>query len=94
MQRDPCAASHGIHHEPASIGVPATNVELERVVAEHRFRQDLYYRLGVIIMRLPPLRERRGDVALLVEQFLRASSQRRGRSVSITPPAVTGAVWD
>ena len=69
--------------------VAATNVDLERAVAEHRFRQDLYYRLGVIIMRLPPLRERRGDVALLVDQFLRASSHRRGRSVSITPAAIT-----
>ena len=40
-------------------------------------------------MRLPPLRERRGDVALLVDLFLRASSHRRGRSVSITPAAIT-----
>jgi DNA-binding NtrC family response regulator len=69
--------------------VAATNVDLERGVVEHRFRQDLYYRLSVIVIRLPPLRERRGDVGLLIEQFLRASSLRRGRSVTITPAAVT-----
>jgi len=68
--------------------IAATNVDLDRAVAEHRFRQDLFYRLSVIVIHLPPLRERRGDIPLLIDQFLRASSVRSGRTVTISPAAV------
>ena len=72
--------------------IAATNVDLDRAVAEHRFRQDLYYRLSVIVIHLPPLRERRGDIPLLIDQFLRASSIRSGRTVAISPAAVNALV--
>ncbi|MEZ4402525.1 MAG: sigma-54 dependent transcriptional regulator [Kofleriaceae bacterium] len=68
--------------------VAATNRELEDEVARGAFRQDLYYRLNVIEVRIPPLRQRREDVPLLVEHFLRRHSKDAGRTLTVSPAAM------
>ena len=69
--------------------VAATNVDLEREVASQRFRQDLFYRLSVIVIRVPALRERREDIPLLIQTFLQNACARAGRRVELSPAAVT-----
>jgi len=59
--------------------IAATNVDLQEAVEEKRFREDLYYRLNVARFKLPPLRERREDIPLLVDFFLSKYNQKMGR---------------
>ncbi len=65
--------------------VAATNVSLERAVEEGVFRADLYYRLNVVPIILPPLRERKDDIPLLFNHFLVKSNQRNGKDMKLTP---------
>jgi two-component system response regulator HydG len=74
--------------------IAATNVDLERAVAEKRFREDLYYRLRVIEIALPPLRARRDDIPLLAEHFLRRYAARNDKSLTGFEPAAMAALLD
>lgn len=68
--------------------VSATHHDLARAVQEGRFRQDLYYRLNVIELRIPPLRERREDLPALAQAILQRLAQRHGQA---TPPCLSPA---
>ena len=69
--------------------VAATNRDLEKAVQEGAFREDLYYRLNVFPVYLPPLRERRTDILLLAEYFLEKYSRENGKEITrISTPAI------
>ncbi|GAB4153397.1 MAG: sigma-54 dependent transcriptional regulator [Planctomycetota bacterium] len=68
--------------------IAATNADLKKAMEENRFRQDLYYRLNVISIEMPPLRDRRDDIPLLISHFLSDLNRRDGRSCSIEPEAL------
>ena len=74
--------------------VAATNRELRGAVARGEFRSDLYYRLQVLEVRLPPLRERLEDVPAIVEHGLREVARRLGRGVPTTSPSLHRALCD
>src|SRR5947209_613532 len=69
--------------------IAATNADLSKLMADNRFREDLYYRLNVITLTLPPLRRRREDIPLLVTHFLDKYSEENKRKVKdVTPDAM------
>jgi len=72
--------------------IAATNRDLRQMVADGRFQSDLFYRLNVIPIDIPPLRERRDDVEPLVHHFVRKHAQRTGRSVTGIDPAALAAL--
>jgi DNA-binding NtrC family response regulator len=66
--------------------IAATNADLERDVETGKFRADLFYRLNVIPVRIPPLRERKDDIPLLVEHFLKTYSETSGKPLKTISP--------
>ncbi|MEO8525987.1 MAG: sigma-54 dependent transcriptional regulator [Caldimonas sp.] len=66
--------------------IAASNHRLPQMVARGEFRQDLYFRLNVLTLELPPLRERRSDIALLAQHFMRRFSERHGRRIAAFSP--------
>ena len=76
----------------------ATNMDLEQLVREGRFREDLYYRINTVHIALPPLRERREDIVPLAERFIDQYAEKYHRAVSglddSAKPALEGARWN
>ncbi len=67
--------------------VAATNRDLERLMAEGTFREDLFYRLNIVGLEIPPLRRRKDDIPMLVDRFLRKFNAKMGRAVAGVSPA-------
>jgi formate hydrogenlyase transcriptional activator len=76
--------------------VPATNRDLEKMVADKEFRTDLYYRLNVFPIRIPPLRDRKEDISLLVSHFVQKFAKEKQKPIEAIPTAVMKELrtWD
>ena len=72
--------------------IAATNRDLKQMVQDRQFRSDLYYRLRVFPIQVPPLRERPGDIPLLVHHFVRKHARRIGRPIDTIPPETLEAL--
>ncbi|MSU20535.1 MAG: PEP-CTERM-box response regulator transcription factor [Pedosphaera sp.] len=72
--------------------ISATNVDLKKAMAEGKFREDLFYRLAVIVVRLPPLRDRSSDVPLLAQNFLKTFAAQNGKETPRLTVAALKAV--
>src|ERR1700684_2075972 len=72
--------------------IAATNQDLWRMVQERKFRPDLYYRLNVFPICLPPLRERQEDIPILIEHFVEKFAKRQGKSIHCIPDEVMEAL--
>jgi formate hydrogenlyase transcriptional activator len=72
--------------------IAATNQDLGRMVQERKFRADLYYRLNVFPMALPPLRDRAQDIPALAESFVKKFAQQQGKVIDVIPDSVMNAL--
>jgi DNA-binding NtrC family response regulator len=68
--------------------IAATNIDVEEKINAGRFRQDLYYRLSVIVIKLPPLRERRLDIPVLISHFIERAATRTGCRITLSSEAI------
>ncbi len=74
--------------------IAATNADLAKFVSEGRFREDLFYRLCVITLQLPPLRDRKEDIPLLIETLLARAASENGKAVPVLSAAAMKALLD
>ena len=73
--------------------ITATNRDLEKEIAEGRFREDLFYRLNVVSINVPPLRERKDDIPLMITAFIREFAEENGKKIDGVDPKARSALY-